>query len=138
MGAGVVGCGFVVQHGFMSRSRTTAAKTIPLWGRLTIVGVLAFAGIAGTLAYRDVLRQPAADAPRVEFTIDGLDCPVWCAVRLTESIDGLDGARVESLNQKDGKVIVRHDPTRQNVDTLRKLFGARGFAVQDSKPAEHR
>jgi hypothetical protein len=100
--------------------------------------MLAFAGIAGTLAYQDVLRQPAEDAPRVEFTIDGLDCPVWCAVRLTESIDGLDGARVESLDQKLGKVIVRHDPARQNVEALRKLFGARGFAVQDSKPADQR
>lgn len=118
--------------------RTTAATRIPLWGRLTIVGVVAFLGIAGGLAYRDSLRQPAEDAPRVEFTIEGLDCPVWCAVRLTESIDVLDGARVESLDQKNGKVIVRHDPNRQNVETLRKLFGARGFAVQDSQPAAQR
>ncbi|MFT4513866.1 MAG: hypothetical protein ACI89X_002555 [Planctomycetota bacterium] len=135
---GVVGCASVAQHGGVPRTRTPAPNKIPLWGRLSIVGVILFAGIAGALAYRDVLRQPSEDAPRVEFTIEGLDCPVWCAVRLTESIDGLDGARVESLNQKDGKVIVRHDPTRQNVETLRKLFGARGFAVQDSKPAEQR
>ena len=128
----------VAQHDGVRTSRSPAANKIPLWGRLTIVGVLAFAAIAGSLAYRDALRQPAQDAPRVEFTIEGLDCPVWCAVRLTESIDGLDGARVESLDQKNGKVIVRHDPNRQNVETLHKLFGAQGFAVQDSQPAEPR
>lgn len=138
MVVGVAGYTSEAQHRAVRTSRTPAAKKIPLWVRLTIVGVIAFAGVAGTLAYRDSLRQPAEDAPRVEFTIDGLDCPVWCAVRLTESIDGLDGARVESLDQKMGKVIVRHDPTRQNVEALRKLFGARGFAVQDSKPAEQR
>src|SRR5690606_9700059 len=42
--------------------------------------------------------------------------------RLTESIDGLDGARVESLDQKSGKVIVRHDLARQDVAALAKLF----------------
>lgn len=138
MWAGLAASVFVAQHGGVPRSRPITTQKIPLWVRLTIVGILAFAGIAGTLAYQDVLRQPAEDAPRVEFTIDGLDCPVWCAVRLTESIDGLDGARVESLDQKLGKVIVRHDPARQNVEALRKLFGARGFAVQDSQPAGQR
>ncbi len=103
-----------------------------------MVGVVAFAGIAGTLAYRDVLRQPAADAPLVEFTVEGLHCPVWCTVRLLDSIDTLDGARVESIDQKTGKVIVRHDPARQNVDVLRKVIDARGFAVQASEPVEKR
>ena len=58
---------------------------------------------------------------------------MWCAVRLTESIDGLDGARVERMDQKTGKVIVQHDPARQNEETLRKLFGERGFPVQSSQ-----
>lgn len=122
----------------MSVKRTPATKSLPIWVRITIVGVIAFAGIAGTLAYRDVLRQPAEDAPRVEFTVEGLDCPVWCAVRLSNSIDSLDGARVESIDQKTGKVIVRHDPARQNVEVLRKLIDARGFAVQASEPVEKR
>ena len=126
----------VTQHDLVSSKRAPAAKKLPLWGRLTIVGVVGFAAIAATLAYRDRLRQPADDAPRVAFTVDGLDCPVWCAVRLTESIDGLDGARVESLDQKSGKVIVRHDPARQNVAALTKLFAARGFAVHASAPAK--
>lgn len=106
--------------------------------RLTAVGIVLFAAIAGARAYRDALRQPAEDAPRLEFSVEGLDCPVWCAVRLTESIDGLDGARVESLDQKNGKVIVRHDPTRQNEEALRKLFDARGFPVHDSRAAPER
>lgn len=122
----------------MSVKRTPATKRLPIWVRITIVGVIAFAGIAGTLAYRDVLRQPAEDAPRVEFTVEGLDCPVWCAVRLSNSIDSLNGARVESIDQKTGKVIVRHDPARQNVEVLRKLIDARGFAVQASEPVEKR
>jgi copper chaperone CopZ len=74
----------------------------------------------------------------VEFTVEGLDCPVWCAVRLSNSIDSLDGARVESIDQKTGKVIVRHDPARQNVEVLRKLIDARGFTVQASEPVEKR
>lgn len=121
-----------------SKNRTATRKSMPIWARLTIVGVALFAGIAGTLAYRDAQRQPAADAPRIEFTVEGLDCPVWCAVRLSDSIDRLDGARVESIDQKTGKVIVRHDPNRQNVDGLRKLFDARGFAVQASESVEQR
>lgn len=113
-------------------------KPLPIWGRITVAGVVLFAGIAATLAYRDARRRPAEDAPRVEFTVDGLDCPVWCAVRLTDCIDRLDGARVESIDQKTGKVIVRHDPKRQNVDGLRQLFDKRGFAVQASEPVERR
>lgn len=104
--------------------------------RIAVVGVLVAAVAYGWRAWTRAERTPAADAPRVEFTVDGLDCPVWCAVRLTESIDGLDGALVEVLDQKNGKVIVRHDPTRQNVETLRDLLDRRGFAVQASAPVE--
>ena len=114
----------------------TFLRKLPLWGRLSLAGVAVFAAIAGAFALRDAQRRPAADAPRIEFTLEGLDCPVWCAVRLTESVDGLDGARVESLDQKNGKVIVRHDPNRQNVQALHKLFDARGFAVTASEPVK--
>ena len=117
----------------LNAQRKNTRPGLPIWLRITAVGVLAFIGVAASLAYRDSLREPAEDAPRVEFTIEGLDCPVWCAVRLTESIDGLDGARVERMDQKTGKVIVQHDPARQNEETLRKLFGERGFPVQSSQ-----
>lgn len=123
----------VTSKRFPEPQKAPKSKKVPLWLRLSAIGVIGFAAIATTLAYRDALRRPDDDAPRVEFTVDGLDCPVWCAVRLTESIDHLDGARVESLDQKNGKVIVRHDPTRQNVAALQKLFAARGFAVQASQ-----
>ena len=57
-------------------------------------------------------------------------------MRLTESIDGLDGARVESFDQKTGKVVVWHDPARQNVASLQALFDARGFPVVTTEPVE--
>ena len=122
----------------MTAQRTSARTGLPIWLRLTIVGVLIFTATAASLAYRAARRQPAADAPRVEFTVDGLDCPVWCAVRLSDGIDGLDGALVESMDQKSGKVIVRHDPARQNVAALREAFGVRGFPVQSVEPVERR
>ena len=55
-------------------------------------------------------------------------------MRLTESLDGLDGARLESYDHKSGKVIVRHDPSRQDVAVLGELFRARGFAVTAAQP----
>ena len=109
-------------------------RRLPLWLRLSILGMLALVAVGTTRALMKARRQPAADAPLVEFTVDGLDCPVWCAVRLSESIDRLDGARVESLDRNTGKVVVRHDPRRQNVAALRRVFTARGFAVQATAP----
>lgn len=102
--------------------------------RLVVAGLLLAGGLYGWVQWRKAARTPSEDAPRVAFTVDGLDCPVWCAVRLTESIDGLDGALVEVLDQKNGKVVVRHDPSRQNVDALRDLLDRRGFAVKASEP----
>lgn len=96
--------------------------------------LLGFVAVAGWRAWRAAERQPAADAPRLEFTVDGLDCPVWCAVRLSDGIDGLDGAEVELLDQKNGKVVVRFDPTRQNEADLRASFARRGFPVLRSEP----
>lgn len=99
------------------------------------VGLLgAFAAGIGWLAVRDWQRAPGADAVATEFTVDGLDCPVWCAVRLTEGIDALDGARVASIDPRHGKVVVRYDPARQPEGTLRGLLAARGFAVKASRP----
>jgi len=109
---------------------------IPLWLRLTFVGVLGFGAFAAWRAYDDHRRRPAPDDPRVTFTVEGLDCPVWCAVRLSDAIDHLDGARVESMDQENGKVVVWHDPMRQNVEQLRALFDARGFAVQATEPVD--
>lgn len=106
---------------------------MPIWLRLSIAGTLVLLSIPAVRWVRDLQRQPAPDAPRIEFTVEGLDCPLWCAVRLTETIDGLDGARVERLDQKTGKVVVRHDPSRQNVQALSNAFEARGFAVTASE-----
>lgn len=102
---------------------------MPLWLRLTAIGLALLAAGLGYQALRRAQRTPAADAPRTEFAVEGLDCPVWCAVRLTESIDRLDGAVVERLDQHGGKVVVRYDPSRQNVEQLRRLLDARGFPV---------
>lgn len=116
-----------------SRPRRPVSR-LPLWLRLTAVGVVVAIGLYSWQAAQRAARRPADDAPRVAFTVDGLDCPVWCAVRLSASIDGLDGAEVEVFDQKSGKVVVRHDPTRQNVEALRQLLDRRGFAVQAAEP----
>jgi len=113
-----------------------APSRVPLWGRIAAVGVVAVGALYGWVQWRKAARTPADDAPRVAFTVDGLDCPVWCAVRLTESIDGLDGALVELLDQNTGKVVVRHDPNRQNVDALRALLDRRGFAVKAAEAVD--
>ncbi|MFK7743218.1 MAG: heavy-metal-associated domain-containing protein [Planctomycetota bacterium] len=106
---------------------------LPIWLRLTAAGLVLLAAGFAWQGIEESRRTPAEDAPRIEFDVDGLDCPFWCAVRLTESIDGLDGAIVERLDQKGGTVTVRHDPTRQGAAKLRRLLDARGFAVQDSR-----
>ena len=115
------------------RSASTVSK-LPLWGRISLIGVFGLALALVANCVRDARRQPGLDAPRTEFTLDGLDCPFWCAVRLTESVDGLDGARVEAMDQKNGKVIVRHDVSRQNVDDLVRIIESHGFAVQAIEP----
>jgi hypothetical protein len=119
-----------------ARARSRSRSVAP---RIVLVGLLAVAVLYGWRVAHRALRTPAADAPRVAFEVDGRDCPGWCAVRLTESIDCLDGAEVEVLDQKNGKVVVRHDPNRQNVDALRDLrdlLDRRGFAVRASAPVD--
>jgi hypothetical protein len=107
----------------------------PIWLRATAAGVVALAAFAGYRAFDDARRRPAADDPRTAFTVEGLDCPVWCAVRLTESIDRLDGARGETFDRNHGTVVVRHDPSRQNEAALRAVFAANGFPVEAAGPA---
>ena len=105
------------------------------WLRIAAPLLLVFVVIASLRAFVEAARQPAADAPRLEFTVDGLDCPVWCAVRLSDGIDGLDGAEVEQIDQKNGKVVVRFDPARQNEADLTAQFAQRGFPVRAVEPA---
>jgi hypothetical protein len=74
-------------------------------------------------------RDPGPDAAETEFLVDGLDCPVWCSVRLLDAIDGLDGARVTAIDQEHGRVVVRHDPGRQTASHLRELLARHGFPM---------
>ncbi|MCA8973617.1 MAG: heavy-metal-associated domain-containing protein [Planctomycetes bacterium] len=99
-----------------------------------IAGVAALGGWLGYQAWDDARRDPGTAAPLVEFSVEGLDCPVWCAVKLSDAIDELDGARVEHFDRRTGTVTVRHDPDRQDVEALKSVFAARGFPVTDSRP----
>lgn len=120
-------------------SRSSSARARAGIGvRVLLTGLTLFAVAVAVAAWRDARRSPAPDDPEIEFTVDGLDCPVWCAVRLSEAIDRLDGARVEGIDQKHGKVIVRHDPARQNLAALEALFAARGFPVRATAPVTGR
>lgn len=74
-------------------------------------------------------RDPGPGAAQTEFLVDGLDCPVWCPVRLMDAIDGLDGARVTTIDREHGRVLVRHDPARQPAGDLRALLERHGFPV---------
>jgi hypothetical protein len=49
---------------------------------------------------------------------------------LVESIDALDGARVESLDQALGRIVVRHDE-RQDRAALESALQAHGFPVRE-------
>lgn len=91
-----------------------------------LVGLLAWIGYQ---VWDKERRAPGNSAPLIKFTVDGLDCPFWCAVRLTEAIDGLNGAHVETWDRFEGTVVVRHDPARQDVETLRLLIEEAGFPV---------
>ena len=117
----------------MSRRPTRKRSRVPLWLRITAAGFTVLLAWTGYQAWDATRRAPGADAPVVEFEVEGLDCPVWCAVRLSDAIDGLDGAHVERLDRGTGRVTVRHDPARQDVDSLRAVFEARGFPVVDAK-----
>lgn len=86
--------------------------------------------VAGGIAVSDARRLPAQAAPRLTFAVDGLDCAFWCAVRLTDSVDRLDGAIVERVDRRSGAIIVRHDPTRQSAADVRRAIEAAGFSVR--------
>ena len=49
---------------------------------------------------------------------------------------GVTGIEFDVRLTGDGEVVVWHDPMRQNVEQLRALFDARGFAVQATEPVE--
>ena len=85
--------------------------------------------MAGHGAWDRARRAPGPDAPAVTFTVEGLHCAFWCSIRLEQAIDALDGARVESLDRERGRVVVRHDPARQSVATLRAVLERSGFGV---------
>src|SRR5690606_19682003 len=91
--------GSIAREGPFARAEAvvTRGRVHVSWLRLAAPLLLAFVAIASLRAFFEAARQPAADAPRLEFTVDGLDCPVWCAVRLSDGIDGLDGAEVEQI-----------------------------------------
>lgn len=94
-----------------------------------IAGFAALAAWLGWQAWAESQRAPAADAPTVEFLVEGLDCPFWCAVKLTDAIDSLDGASVEGFTPAEGRITIRHDPERQSIAALQTVFEARGFPV---------
>lgn len=97
------------------------AVTIVLTGAVTLLAAF------GCERWDHAQRDPGAAATRTTFDVEGLDCPVWCSVRLTEAIDGLDGARVDSIDRGHGRVVVRHDPARQSTTRLRALLQEHGF-----------
>ncbi len=106
-------------------------RRVPIGLVVGAAGVLVVAAWLGLQAWSEARRAPAADAPVVEFAVDGLDCPVWCSVQLSEAIDALDGAVVEGLDRQAGTVRVRHDPARQGVESLRAVVEERGFPVRE-------
>ncbi len=110
------------------------------FGALRIGALLlaAFAAMVGWQALRDWRRAPGANAILTRYEVDGLDCPVWCSVRLSEGIDALDGARVESIDRERGVVTIARDPARQSDAALRSLLTARGFPVRSGRDAASR
>lgn len=101
----------------------------PIARFVALAGVVAFATWQLCAEVARARRAPGPDAQRIEFDVEGLDCPVWCSVRLSDAIDGLDGARVTAIDREHGRVVVAHDPTRQTVRDLQTLMGRHGFPV---------
>jgi len=111
---------------------TGSLRTTPIWLRITGLGLLALLGWGGLQAWDRLSRAPGDAAPVIEFEVEGLDCAFWCAVKLTDAIDQLDGARVESFDPGKGRVTIRHDPKRQDADQLRAIFETRGYDIIDT------
>lgn len=102
---------------------------------LLLLGLAIVGGGAGAIAWSNAQRVPAVDAPRLTLAVDGLDCAFWCAVRLTDSVDRLDGAIVESVDRRTGAIVVRHDPGRQTPADVRRAIEAAGFTLRSERPA---
>jgi hypothetical protein len=101
---------------------------------IVIVGAIALLGWLGYQSWDAARRDPGSTAGETEFRVEGLDCPVWCSVRLMAAIDGLDGARVTTIDREHGRVLVRHDASRQPATSLRTLLERHGFPVVDATP----
>lgn len=115
-------------------TRAAARRRPPIAAWVIGVGLVTLIGFAGWQLWDEHRRAPGDDAATVEFTVDGLDCPIWCAVRLTDAIDALDGAEVGDWDRAAGTVLVRHDPDRQDVAALRTVFEHAGFPVRATRP----
>lgn len=108
---------------------TDRPRPFPIAATIVAAGSACLAAWLAYGSWDRARRDPGPDAAQIEFTVDGLDCPVWCSVRLLDAIDDLDGARVTAIDQERGRVIVRHDPSRQPASNLRQLLERHGFPV---------
>ena len=103
-------------------------------GRLLAAGFAAVVLGLGGLALWRSSQEPPSDAPQLEFAVEGLDCPFWCAVRLCDGIDALRGARVERLDPRRGTVTVRYSPGVTGAVDVQRRLEERGFRVQNVVP----
>jgi hypothetical protein len=94
-----------------------------------VIGLLAGCLGLGMLAWSSRGSLPPAHAARAEFTVQGLDCALWCAVRLRQGVDEPGVAWVESLEPRTGNVVVRYLPERVDPAALQQRLAARGFRV---------
>ncbi|MBK8099321.1 MAG: heavy-metal-associated domain-containing protein [Planctomycetes bacterium] len=118
-----------------ARGLLAAARRQPL-PALLLLGLGIAAVGAGGIAWSNARRVPADDAPRLTLSVDGLDCAFWCAVRLTDSVDRLDGAIVESVDRRTGAIVVRHDPARQTTANVQRAIAAAGFTLRERPAAD--
>ncbi|MCR9244619.1 MAG: heavy-metal-associated domain-containing protein [bacterium] len=115
-------------------SRPEPKRSVPIWLRITAAGLLLLLSWIAYQAISASLRAPAPTDPVTEFFVEGLDCPVWCAVRLTDGIDELDGAQVVEWNPRESTVKVQHDPARQDVAALTAILERAGYPVLAAVP----
>ena len=103
-------------------------------GRLLAAGFAAvLLGLGGLGLWRSS-QEPPRDAPQLEFAVEGLDCPFWCAVRLCDGIDGLGGAKVERFDARRGTVVVRYAPGVADAAGVQRRIEERGFRVLSVVP----
>jgi hypothetical protein len=108
---------------------TRRSRPAPIAARIMLVGTVLVIAWLVYGQWDQAQRDPGPAALQTEFTVDGLDCPVWCSVRMMDAIDGLDGAHLATIDREHGRVIVRHDPARQPAHQLRRLLEQHGFPV---------